>query len=93
MNPGQAKDDMLVLLLERQEKYPHLMPLDAHAIAEALGISMTAAATLLGSDLSNAGLVQPVQVGNEPLGWAGYYVLTDQGATAARLLGKSADKS
>jgi hypothetical protein len=86
MDTGIVKDTILLLLLEHQEKNSQRMWLDAKSIGDAIGIPMTVAATLLGSDLVNAGLVRPVPVPNEPPSWAGYYALTEQGMSVAQRL-------
>jgi hypothetical protein len=90
MDTEQLKNTILLLLLEHQEKNAHRMWLDAKAVGDAVGLSMTVAATLLGSDLASAGLVRPVPVPNEPPSWAGYYALTEQGLAVAQRLKESA---
>lgn len=90
MDTEHVKDGILLLLLEHQEKNSQRMWLDAKAIGDAVGLSMIAAATLLGSDLAKAGLVRPVPVPNEPPSWAGYYALTEHGVTVAQRLKESA---
>ncbi len=85
MNQQDPKAAILMALLAHLENSPFLLPLDAEAVAQAIGTKMSIASTWL-NDLTTAGLAVPFAVPGEPSGWSGRYVLTAVGEAEARRL-------